>query len=280
MDAEGHEVAGAPEAAIVANDPQVANTASDGGHKMPNVVSAPEVANVASAPQVANVASAPQIADVASAPQVANVASAGGHKVADVASAGGHKAAESHKVAAEPQLVDVASIEGHKATTDQQVVSATSVRSLENVDTSARSHSAGCSAFAGSSQVQGAGGTRLRTERAENLRVAMLRTNPVETSILPAWPHALVAEQGRLRYILHIESDRLLSFLAEDEPQNGGEDVLRSTMRMRELSGGMRLAAAWAWFRYQPERFQMYEEARPEGAEEAAPKALPVQRLP
>ena len=82
------------------------------------------------------------------------------------------------------------------------------------------------------------------------------------------WPHPESSEvDDQLRYLLGIEPDRILSFLAQDEPGDDGESLLKITMGMRELSRGMRLTAASAWFRFHPERWQAHADAQPEVSE-------------
>ena len=89
---------------------------------------------------------------------------------------------------------------------------------------------------------------------------------PTRARQMPPWPHPELASQpsmSTLRSLLAIEPNRILSFLGEDDLEAEGEELLRATMHMRELSAGMRLTAASAWFSYRPDRYEVLADQFP-----------------
>ena len=81
---------------------------------------------------------------------------------------------------------------------------------------------------------------------------------------LPVWRHPEGKQSpGMLRYLLAIEPQRILSCPGVDKPEPGQEELFNVTMRLREVSGGMRLTVAAARFRFRPERWQEYENNPP-----------------
>ena len=89
---------------------------------------------------------------------------------------------------------------------------------------------------------------------------------PVQVREMPHWPHPSQDDPmhpGLLRYALSLEPQRILSCLGVDNPEHAEDELLRATMSLRELSPGLRLTAAAAWFRLRPERWQAHQDVEP-----------------
>ena len=110
------------------------------------------------------------------------------------------------------------------------------------------------------------GAENFQDEDDQLLRLFMLQHERDPVQLLP-WPHPNLDHEpsmSTLRYLLSLEPTRILSCLGDDDDlRPESQDLLRTTLQLRELSSGMRLTAASAWARFYPDRWEHYREENP-----------------